>query len=154
MLVIDTNALVVLLVGLVSPQQVGIHKRTTLFSKEDFDRLIHVINDFSQLIILPNVWTEVDNILNESFKYEYKQKYIQNFRYITLNSTEKYLSTISITDKHEFSVLGVTDTLLLTLASETKNRLITSDSALSDHALSQGIEVYDMKAEANRRLRI
>ncbi len=64
MIVIDTNALVILVLGLMDPRLIEGHKRTSIYDARDFDDLLTRIGDVKQLLIIPNVWTEVDNLLN------------------------------------------------------------------------------------------
>ncbi len=76
MIIIDANALVVLLVGSINPRLIENHKRTSIYSEEDFEELLLAVKDFKKLVVLPNVWTEVDNLLN-SFSGDYKYQYVR-----------------------------------------------------------------------------
>ncbi len=151
MFVIDTNALVLLIIGTMDKRQISQHKRTSLFDENDFDELLDFIGDIKNLIILPNVWTETDNLLN-NFSGNLKYPYIETTIQLIKECTEVYRGTLDVVDKHEYSILGVTDTLLLHSAKEYR-ALITSDSNLSDTALSNGISVYDMVAIKNEKIR-
>lgn len=74
MIVIDANALVLLVVGLMDKKLIAQHKRTSIYQVQDFEDLFNFIQDLSNVVVLPNVWTEVDNLLNKFtglFKYEY-----------------------------------------------------------------------------------
>ncbi|MDF9800021.1 hypothetical protein OKW21_005284 [Catalinimonas alkaloidigena] len=61
-ILIDSNALVLLIIGLIDQNLIPKHKRTSIYRKKDFERLLNVIKDFNHLIVLPNIWTEVDNL--------------------------------------------------------------------------------------------
>lgn len=148
MIVIDTNALVLLLVGLIDPRQIEVNSRTSIYTDEDFHKLVRVIGQFEDLLTLPNVWTEVDNLLN-GFNGGHKEKYVQIISQIISKSTEKYLDSSSALNGYHFYPLGLTDSLLLALAKDAK-LLITSDSQLSLYALSEGINVYDIVNERNK----
>lgn len=150
MILIDTNALIILILGLIDINQIGKHKRATVYQEQDFYNLMEFIGDINNLVVLPNVWTEVDNHLN-GFTGEHRNDYIRNIRDTINKTTEVYLESVSVTKEHFFIELGLTDSLLLQYAHNC-NFLITSDSKLSDYAQSFGIEVYDMVKMRNERL--
>ncbi|MEQ9305729.1 MAG: hypothetical protein RJQ14_17580 [Marinoscillum sp.] len=147
MKLIDTNALIVLVLGLIDPSLISKNKRTSIYSEGDFLKLVQVIEDLDKLITIPNVWTEVDNLLNRIgyLKYEY----VDQLKVLMSQTEERYLSSNIALSQAEFWSLGITDTLLLQVAKEC-DLLITSDSELSDFANANGINVYDMVLERNK----
>lgn len=108
---------------------------------------MQVIEDLDKLITIPNVWTEVDNLLNRIgyLKYEY----VDQLKVLMSQTEERYLSSNIALSQAEFWSLGITDTLLLQVAKEC-DLLITSDSELSDFANANGVKVYDMVLERNK----
>lgn len=150
MYLIDTNSLVILILGLLNVKHLGKHKRASIYDEDDFIELLDFIEDPKNLVVLPNVWSEVDNLLND-FAGAEKYPYIQQIIEIIQNSSEIYLDTQSSTVHYAFPNLGITDSLLLTLGKD-YDALITSDSQLSDYALSMGIFVYDMVKLKNEKL--
>lgn len=62
MKIIDTNALVLLLVGLIDPNLLKNHKRTSIYDEEDFREILNVLGNLEQVIVLSNVWTEVRSV--------------------------------------------------------------------------------------------
>lgn len=151
MIIIDTNALVVLLVGLIDTRLFRNHKRTSIYDEDDFTDLLRTIGSLNQIVTLPNIWTEVDNLLN-NFSGNYKYAYIQEITKTIKETTENYLASEIGTSSPHFQELGLTDSLILEFAKECK-LLITSDSKLSDHAIAYGIPVYDLVKVKNERLR-
>ena len=150
MIAIDANALVVLIIGSIDTRLFKTHKRTSIYESEDYHLLLNVIESLDKLVVLPNVWTEVDNLLN-NFKGNYKEIYVEQIIAKIQETSEKYLESINGVKHYTFYDLGLTDSLLLQVATETK-KLITSDSALSDYAIANGIDVYDLVKEKNNRL--
>ena len=75
MKLIDTNSLLILLVGLIDPKLINKHRRTSIYEEQDFLDLLQLIGDFNDLVVLPNVWTEVDNLLN-GFNRGHKESYV------------------------------------------------------------------------------
>lgn len=151
MILIDTNALVVLIVGLIDTRLFKHHNRTSIYDEEDFNDLLHEIGAIEKLVVLPNVWTETDNLLNK-FSGDYKTRYVGEIRKIITSTTEKFIASIKATESYTFYDLGLTDSLLLYYAKECQY-LITSDSKLADYALANGISVYDMVKNKNQKLK-
>ena len=150
MKLIDTNSLVILLVGLIDPKLINKHRRTSIYEEQDFIDLLEFIGDFKDLIVLPNVWTEVDNLLN-NFNRDRKESYIIHITNTIKSTTEKFLESQSAVNNASFYDLGLTDSLLLEYSKVCKF-LITSDSNLSDYAIANGIKVFDLVKNRNNRI--
>lgn len=150
MKLIDTNALIILILGLMNPKYISNHKRTSIYEEQDFYDLVAFVGDFQKLIVLPNVWTEVDNLLN-NFSGNQKIDYIENIVNTLKLTTEIYIKSETAVEGYGFYDLGLTDSLLLSHSKKCEV-LITSDSQLSDYALANGVLVYDLVKNRNDRL--
>ncbi len=150
MILIDTNALVVFLIGTIDVRLFKTHRRVSIYEEQDYYELLNVIGSLEKLMVLPNVWTEVDNLLND-FSGNYKYQYIDHLASTIKSTSEKFTASIKATEMQEFFDLGLTDSLLLECGKKCK-LLITSDSSLSDYAVANGISVYDMVKNRNSRL--
>ena len=142
MIVIDSNSLIVLILGLINPKLINKHKKTSIYEEKDFYNLLNIIGELSNLIILPNIWTEVDNLLNR-LSGSYKYAYVSTLVEVLKVSSKKYIASSLGVKRDYFQQIGLTDSLILELAKECKF-IITSDSQLSDFAMANGIAVYDM----------
>lgn len=149
MIFIDTNALVVLLIGLMDARLLKTHKRTSIYDEKDFQNLVEFIGDFRKLVVLPNIWTEVDNLLND-FGGNQKYIYVEKIKMLINTLNEEVISSIKATECETFFHIGLTDSLVIECAKKCK-LLITSDSSLSDYARAYGIKVYDMVKIRNER---
>jgi rRNA-processing protein FCF1 len=144
MIIIDTNSLVILVLGLMNPNIINQHPRTSIYDKSDFYFLIEKIGDLDNLVILPNIWTELDNLLNK-FSGNLKDQYVNKLKQISKLSTEEYISSEKGMDFYSFHDLGLTDSLILNYATSSKcEYVITSDSKLSYHLLAHGVNVIDL----------
>lgn len=150
MIAIDTNTLLLLIIGQVDLRQLEKHKRISMFDRDDYEILLMEIRSFDNLLIIPNVWTEVDNLLN-GFSGDLFYKYITIFKTISEKSTEKYLATNDLEIEDFWLRLGVTDLILLKVAKECE-MLITIDSKLSDIATANGIKVFDLRKNTSEKL--
>lgn len=150
MILIDTNALIVLLIGLMDSRLISSHKRTSIYEEQDFYDLLSIIGEFNKLVVLPNVWAEVDNLLNNfggNNKYSYILKLIETMK----SATEEFIGSLEGAESESFFDLGLTDSLILKQAKKCE-LLVTSDSRLSDYAIANGIKVYDLVRNRNHRL--
>lgn len=150
MTVIDTEPLILYVVGMINKNYIGQSRKTSIYNRLDFELLQNAIGNISNLLVPPNVWTETDNHLN-NIVGQYNFIYYELLKNFIANSTEKYIKTNNIINESTFSLLGITDTILLKLAKTTGN-LITADSKLSNYARSNGINVYDLKEVVNSRI--
>lgn len=150
MILIDTNALIILIIGQIDTRLINSHKRTSIYEEQDYYDLVDVIGSTDQLIVLPNVWTEVDNLLN-NFGGNQKYQYIMKITETIKSSSERFINSLVGVQSDSFFDLGLTDSLLLDFAKQCEF-LVTSDSSLSDYAIASGIKVYDIVKNRNRRL--
>ncbi len=88
MIFVDTNALILMLVGLMDMSLVSTHKRTSIYESIDFENLVFLIRDFEKIVTTPNVLSEVDNLLN-NFQKGHRWAYYQVLRELISKSTEK-----------------------------------------------------------------
>ena len=150
MILIDTNSLIILIIGLINPKLINKHKRTSIYEEQDFIDLISFIDDLENLVVLPNVWTEVDNLLND-FNRGNKLRYIDEITNTIKNTSEIYMESQKATISDGFYDLGLTDSLLLEYSKKCE-LLITSDSKLSDYAVANGVQVFDIVKNRNERI--
>lgn len=151
MILIDSNSLLVLILGFINPSLINKHSKTSIYDENDFYILLEVIKDVKSLVVLPNIWTEVDNLLNK-FNGQYKTQYVQKIIQTIKDTSEKYIESQSVENNYAFYDLGLTDTLILEYAKKCK-MLITSDSQLSDYARANGTVVFDLKELKNESIR-
>lgn len=63
-LVLDTNLIVLLVVGLADEQAVPKHKRTRAYSINDFRLLLKIISTYQEVRVIPNALSEASNLLD------------------------------------------------------------------------------------------
>ena len=150
MIFVDTNALILLVVGLIDRSLISKHNRTSIYELIDFENLASLIGDFEKIVTTPNILTEVDNLLN-NFQKGHRWAYYQVLRDLISKSTEKFIESKMIIDLNPFFELGLANTGVLEL-SKNCDFLITGDSKLSDYANVFGIKVVDLVKIRNERL--
>ncbi|MCY4270216.1 MAG: PIN domain-containing protein [Gammaproteobacteria bacterium] len=130
---IDTNLLILLLVGSSDRNQVGKHRRTRNFSSEDYDRLVFLIDSLDRVLVTPNILTETSNLLNNSHDF----RLMEQLRLLINQTDEVYIKSKSVANSQIFTRLGLTDSVLLESVS-IKSPLITVDFDLYGAAVSKG----------------
>lgn len=149
MILVDTNSLILIVLGLMDPRLINTHSKTSIYEEEDFEHLMTFIGDLKNIVVTPNILTEVDNLLN-NFSGNLKYPYINAFIKLITESSETYIRSMEVVEAHKFFNFGLTDSVILELAPKI-DCLITSDSRLSDYATGMGIRTYDLIAQRNRR---
>ena len=149
MTVIDTNAIVLLIVGLIDKNLINRHKRTSNYTKEDFNELSFLIRNPSLLIVPTNIWTVVDKLLND-FRGLHKSEYYLLLKNLIIKTTEEYIASQNIIEDKSFRTVGVTDSILLNLSIKS-GHLITSDYALTNIARTKGVKVYNLQEQKMAR---
>src|SRR5689334_14894859 len=99
--------LIVLLVGLADVRLIGRRSRTSFYEEQDFYDLLSVIKSLDNLVVLPNVWTEVDDLLN-NFGGNHKYNYIERITEAIKSTFERYIASLKATQSDCFFELGIT----------------------------------------------
>jgi hypothetical protein len=113
-LAIDTNLLVLLVVGLASKDFIAKHKRLREFAIADFELLATIIDAYSPIVVTQNVWTETSN-LARYISEPARARVGAVMRHMMSNSEEAYVTSVSASAREEFLTLGLTDSAILEL---------------------------------------
>ena len=135
---LDSNLLLLFVVGSASRDYIAKHKRLRAYSESDFDLLIEQLSAVSALLLTPNTLTETSNLI------DHIGEPARSHIYQTLNallslpeSEERYVPSKQATSLPELPRLGLTDCALLTLCADGVP-LITADLQLFLTAAGRG----------------
>ncbi len=112
--IIDTNLLVLLIVGKTSDRFVGIHKRTSSYTVDDFVLLELILSDAVKIVVTPNVLSETSNLLRQ-FADPGRSLIVDYFKFFVENACEVYVESASIINNKSFDRLGLTDASILSI---------------------------------------
>jgi hypothetical protein len=140
-LILDTNLLVLLIVGMTSRAYIGRHKRLRAFSDSDFDLLTSFVVAASRIAVTPNTLTETSNLVRQIEEPARTQIYDQ-FRRVISTADEHYVESGRAAARKDFLWLGLTDSALLQALSE-NHELLTTDSRLHSTAMRQGLKAIN-----------
>jgi len=139
-IVLDANLLLLLVVGSTDRSLIAKHKRLSSYTAEDYDLLILFLSPASNIIVTPNTLTEVSNLAGY-ISDPARTAIYQMFRALVEApiNTELAVSSKLAVSKTEFVRLGLTDSVLLSLASQS-HTLLTADMDLYLAAVTQGLK--------------
>lgn len=141
-LLIDTNLLVLFVVGTAAKEYIAKHKKLTAFTVEDYDRLVKIIARASEVLVTPNTLTETSNLaayINEPAR----SKVLDVLRTVIASaSQERYVPSSVAAERKEFVRLGLADAALLEIAAKDVT-LLTTDFDLYNTALKKGAQALN-----------
>ncbi|QSJ15647.1 hypothetical protein JYQ62_28100 [Nostoc sp. UHCC 0702] len=143
-ILIDTNILLLFLVGSVNLERITRFNRTEQFIPEDYELLLKLIAKFQKIITTPNILTEVNSLANQLGEPERSQCFVI-FAQFAQNATrlnEQYIKSLDAVTVDKFVKYGLTDCGILTLARE-KYLVLTDDLKLANYLQSVGLDVIN-----------
>lgn len=134
--VVDTNLLVLLVVGRASRTFIAKHKRLTEFVPEDYDALVRILGNASELLVTPHVLAETSNLAGYIAEPA-RTEVLRELQTIIRTGTEVTIPSKAAAERQEFIRLGLTDAVLLEAAAQ-EVVLLSTDLALCIAAESAG----------------
>lgn len=133
-IIVDTNVLILFLIGTYDTNFIRKFKRTNIYSVDDFKLLKEILAYFKKYIITPQILAELSN-LSVTADNIYGDKLIEYLRVIIrfIESTEERYQKRDCLCGMELSVVGrygFTDMTMFELSRQTKMPIITDDSKL------------------------
>jgi hypothetical protein len=135
-LVLDTNLLVLLVVGNLDPGLISKHKRTRKFSLEDYLALRAFLTRYPRVIVTPNTATETSNLLRQTDDNTARRLSIL-FADMMPGVEERYVPSSVASHEREYPRLGLADAVLLAEAPPDSD-LLTDDLDLYLAAQGRG----------------
>ncbi len=125
--VIDTNLLLLFVLGSYSRKQIGANRLAT-FAQSDFELIVKLIDHFKFIVTTPNILTEVSNLSNAVPERE-RRAYFASFADRVALLEEQHV-TCSVALTNRWARFGLTDAAIAEIA---KNRylVLTDDFRLS-----------------------
>ena len=140
-LLIDSNLLLLLFVGLYDRKRIEKFKRTSQFTLEDFELLSAFIRRFKEVATTPSILTEVSNLLGQ-LPEGLKNSFYRSFAYGLKSLHERYTPSRELGNENAFLQLGLTDTAILRAATR-KYLVLTDDFRLAQYLSSQNVDVIN-----------
>ncbi len=134
-LLIDTNLLVLLVVGRTQRSMINRHRRLKGYSESDYDALVGLLDQETKIIVTPNTLTESSNLLAYG-PPSVNSRLFETLKFMIHASEEIVVQSEVASEVPEFGWLGLTDAVLVHVASPDVP-LITSDFRLWSAVVSR-----------------
>lgn len=119
-LFVDTNLLVLLLVGSLDIEQVERFRRTRTYTRGDYALLIAFVAEFTRLLTTPNVLTEVSNLVGQLTE-PLRREALVALGILAKQFEEHFHTSRELVDEPEYPRLGLSDASII----RTVNRDVT-----------------------------
>ncbi|HEY9705233.1 MAG TPA: PIN domain-containing protein [Allocoleopsis sp.] len=140
-LLIDTNILLLLIIGITNRDRISKFNRTENFTSDDYDLLLDIINKFSHIITTPNILTEINSLINGVGEPE-RSKCVDTLAKIINTLNENYLQSQEVVKNDKFIKFGLTDCGIMAIC-QNKYLVLTDDLKLSNYLQSINIDVIN-----------
>lgn len=138
--VLDSNLLVLLSVGLLDKGLIREHKRTTQYTGEDYDLLFNLLGNFNVISVTPNGLTEAANLL-QHIKEPYRQELLATLAALIPKLLEEYVPSQEVATSPIFTRLGLADAAIAEKFPEAY--VLTDDFDLYLHLANSGRRVIN-----------
>ncbi len=131
-LALDTNLLLLLVVGRADPRLVSMHRRLRRFELWQLDRLVAIVRERTRLVVTPHVLAETSNLLRGGGLAPLALAAVSLMfrRWIEGVHEEHLPAVVLVRDGDGFDRVGLADLGLLTLA-ERGTEVLTVDAELA-----------------------
>jgi len=136
-LLVDTNILLLYIVGIVNVDLIRNFSRTANFTENDFYLVEKFINFFAVNITTPHILTEVSDLLGNRIELQ-----LALGKYIELIE-EKFLESKQITRTKTFLQFGLADTAI-TETAKNSYLVVTDDNPLFGYLVNQKIDAVNL----------
>jgi len=139
---VDTNLLLLYLVGGFERKRITRFKRTAEFSESDFEVLASFLAAFRTIVTTPHLLTEVNSLAN-GLPDDLKPFWADHFALIAKTFLEIYEPAESLMRQPSFVHFGLADAAIHGASEDTL--ILTEDFRLSGFLRSQGISVLNFR---------
>lgn len=133
---IDTNLLLLFVVGSVNSELIPKLSRTSNYSPQDFQIIEKAIDFFDKKITTPHVLTEVSNLVDRTELQTGLSTYVAN-------AVENFVESNQIMANSAFSAFGLADTAILDLSAN-EYLVLTDDGPLFGLLTNRGVDVVSL----------
>lgn len=149
-LLVDTNLLVLLIVGSVNISRVGVFKRTASYTAQDYRLLLELMELAGRICSVAHVFSEVSNLTD--LKGIERQLALRELKRLINRVHEPAIASELASDHSMYERLGLTDAAILTAAVEHKYAVLTADLDLQLALISQRVPTLNFTNLRNLEL--
>ena len=148
-LLVDTNLLVLYTVGAVNRNRIENFKRTSKYTRSDYDLLREFLDKFNPIYAVPHVLAEVSNLTDLSGAERQQARLI--LKQTISKLVEETVPSAAAAADASYDRLGLVDAAIGVGARICKCAVLTDDLALYVHLLNNGIDAINFAHLQARR---
>lgn len=137
---LDTNLMLMLVIGSYNPQRLQTFKRTKAYTPAEFRLLENIMNKFERRLTTPNILTEVDNLTRQLPEREHDPIALHIQRLVA-DMFEVYHESREHLGGEAHRKVGLTDAILIAQAE--KYLIVTEDFPLASRIARLGRDVIN-----------
>lgn len=141
-LFVDTNLLVLLVIGAVDPLQIGRAGRVRGYTEDDYDQLRRLASGFRVTVSTPHVLSELSNLARQGFFGEHARQIRAVMKSICIVADERFVPARCLLRDDQASWLGLADMGILEAASRGCT-VVTDDLPLYNQLRSRGLQALN-----------
>jgi hypothetical protein len=138
-IILDSNLLLLWIVGVASQKYIYMHRRLREYSIEDFVLLKKILSSADRIVVTPNILTETSNLAGYIAEPARMHIYQMLRALIDGPLEEQHIVSKQAVARDEFLCIGLTDSAILEMATSS-HVLLTVDLDLYLAALRHGIK--------------
>jgi hypothetical protein len=146
---LDSNLALLFVVGATDRSFIGKHKRLSAYEPVDYDLIFELLDASAGIILCPNVVSETSNLIRYAAEPT-RARIAAFFADFVKKTREDYLRSGLAVEHRSYPALGVTDSVLLSLAASGAV-LLTDDLDLYLAALRAKLDVINFTHERAAR---
>ncbi len=139
---VDTNILLLYVVGKYQPELIARFKRSNVFTADEYELLVALLFHFHRIVTTPNILTEVSNLLGQLRDRE-KAECLQVLAQEIATMDEQFIRSDTAAQTEVYRRLGLTDAGILSLA-QGSYLVLTADFALDCALRATGVDVLNL----------
>lgn len=145
-IIIDTNLLLLLVVGSARKSYISMHKRLKRYGIDDFNLVVELVGEYSEILLLPHILAEVSTFL-KGIAEPARRGVREAFAKLIEGSVEVSVASIHGVRREEFMRLDLTDAVVLHFLAMheagIQPTLLTADEPVANAASACGYDVFD-----------
>lgn len=146
-IIVDSNIMLLFLVGNYDINYINMFKRTIKYTKEEYYFIKDLLTIYyykDKVYTSPHILTEISN-LSKNIKGDRRIKYFNFFIKILNNVYEVYIEKNKILEFTDLSEFGVTDIGIYEIAKKNNLLVLTDDSSLSEYLSKNYIATINLR---------
>ncbi len=139
---LDSNLLLLYVIGSTDRSRIKRFKRTDHYSTEEYDLISALLLRFEKIATTPSILTEVSNLMGQ-LSGKLRETIFNRFGSQIIELNETYTPSSNLAKKKSFARLGLTDAAIIE-AGQQGYLLLTDDVTLYYVASSMGVEALNL----------